>query len=139
MLLSTRPGVRYCGAVGAVTVAMLQRNLVRLYKNFAATSAAMMDASSATLSLNAGIKFVPPARPAGSLPEAAVGESWLTTPINDLALSELAAVSPVDGRYRRGAKSLSGFYSEHGLIRYRIHAEVEYFIALREEPVDLPL
>ncbi|CAK9088749.1 unnamed protein product [Durusdinium trenchii] len=33
-LLSTRPGVRYVGQVGKVTVAMLERNLLRLHKNF---------------------------------------------------------------------------------------------------------
>jgi methylenetetrahydrofolate dehydrogenase (NAD+) len=34
-LLSSRPGVRYVGQVGKVTVAMLERNLLRLYLNFA--------------------------------------------------------------------------------------------------------
>merc|ERR1712151_400327 len=33
-LLSTRPGVRFVGQVGKVTVALLERNLVRLYENF---------------------------------------------------------------------------------------------------------
>lgn len=33
-LLSTRPGVRYVPAVGKVTIAMLERNLMRLYQNF---------------------------------------------------------------------------------------------------------
>jgi len=33
-LLSTRPGVTYVGAVGKVTIAMLERNLLRCYKNF---------------------------------------------------------------------------------------------------------
>lgn len=33
-LLSTRPGVKYMGAVGKVTVAMLMRNLVRVHNNF---------------------------------------------------------------------------------------------------------
>lgn len=33
-LLTTRPGVRYVGQVGKVTVAMLERNLLRLYTNF---------------------------------------------------------------------------------------------------------
>jgi len=33
-LLSTRPGVSYVGAVGKVTIAMLERNLLRCYKNF---------------------------------------------------------------------------------------------------------
>jgi methylenetetrahydrofolate dehydrogenase (NAD+) len=33
-LLSTRPGVSYIGAVGKVTIAMLERNLLRCYHNF---------------------------------------------------------------------------------------------------------
>merc|ERR1712032_290179 len=33
-LLSSRPGVTYVGAVGKVTIAMLERNLLRCYKNF---------------------------------------------------------------------------------------------------------
>lgn len=33
-LLSTRPRVAYVGAVGKVTIAMLERNLLRCYKNF---------------------------------------------------------------------------------------------------------
>lgn len=33
-LLSTRPGVRYVGQVGKVTVAMLERNLLRLHQQF---------------------------------------------------------------------------------------------------------
>eukprot|EP00931_Biecheleriopsis_adriatica_P068532 TRINITY_DN4247_c0_g1_i3.p1 TRINITY_DN4247_c0_g1~~TRINITY_DN4247_c0_g1_i3.p1 ORF type:complete len:363 (-),score=91.49 TRINITY_DN4247_c0_g1_i3:48-1073(-) len=34
MLLATRPGVRYMGQIGKVTVAMLERNLLRLHENF---------------------------------------------------------------------------------------------------------
>jgi methylenetetrahydrofolate dehydrogenase (NAD+) len=33
-LLATRPGVSYVGAVGKVTIAMLERNLLRCYNNF---------------------------------------------------------------------------------------------------------
>merc|ERR1719199_823231 len=33
-LLSSRPGVTYVGAVGKVTIAMLERNLLRCYSNF---------------------------------------------------------------------------------------------------------
>jgi len=33
-LLSSRPGVSYIGAVGKVTIAMLERNLLRCYRNF---------------------------------------------------------------------------------------------------------
>jgi methylenetetrahydrofolate dehydrogenase (NAD+) len=34
LLLATRPGVKYVAQVGKVTVAMLERNLLRLYQNF---------------------------------------------------------------------------------------------------------
>jgi adenylosuccinate lyase len=36
----------------------------------------------------------------------------------------------MDGRYRRNTKDIAEFYSEYGLIRYRTHVEIEYFIAL---------
>jgi len=51
-------------------------------------------------------------------------------PCGDLELSELTAVSPMDGRYRRNTKDIAEYYSEYGLIRYRTHVEIEYFIAL---------
>lgn len=47
----------------------------------------------------------------------------------------LKAVSPVDGRYRRTTASLSDYFSEGALIRYRVLVEVEYFIALCELPL----
>jgi adenylosuccinate lyase len=47
-----------------------------------------------------------------------------------MILSELTAISPIDGRYRRQTNSLAPFFSEFGLIRYRVWVEVEYFIAL---------
>lgn len=45
-------------------------------------------------------------------------------------LNPLTAVSPVDGRYNKTASSLSCYYSESGLIYFRIRVEIEYFIAL---------
>ena len=42
----------------------------------------------------------------------------------------LHAVSPVDGRYRRHTVPLSPYFSEAGLIQYRVRVEVEYLIAL---------
>merc|ERR1719311_1437872 len=51
-------------------------------------------------------------------------------PIGEVELSELSAVSPVDGRYRRSTKQLASYFSEFGLIRYRVHVEIEYFLAL---------
>lgn len=47
-------------------------------------------------------------------------------------LSALTAISPVDGRYRRQVEALAPYFSEFGLIRYRIRIEIEYFIALCE-------
>jgi adenylosuccinate lyase len=50
-------------------------------------------------------------------------------------LSELNAVSPIDGRYRSKTKSLSQYFSEEALIKYRVLVEIEYFIALCEIPL----
>lgn len=50
-------------------------------------------------------------------------------------LTELTAVSPVDGRYRRQTSSLAKYFSEFGLIKYRVTVEIEYFIALCELPL----
>ena len=50
-------------------------------------------------------------------------------------LTELNAVSPIDGRYRSKTKSLSSYFSEEALIRYRVLVEIEYFIALCEIPL----
>jgi adenylosuccinate lyase len=47
-----------------------------------------------------------------------------------MELNKLTALSPVDGRYRSKTESLAGYFSEFGLIRYRVMVEVEYFIAL---------
>jgi len=49
-----------------------------------------------------------------------------------MQLNHLTAISPVDGRYRSKTGDLSPFFSEFGLIRYRVLVEVEYFIALCE-------
>jgi adenylosuccinate lyase len=53
-----------------------------------------------------------------------------------MQLTELNAISPIDGRYRSKTVSLSQFFSEEALIKYRVLVEVEYFIALCE--ADLP-
>ncbi len=53
-----------------------------------------------------------------------------------MPLTPLNAVSPIDGRYRSKTKSLSNYFSEEALIKYRVLVEVEYFIALCQ--ADLP-
>lgn len=50
-------------------------------------------------------------------------------------LSELNAISPIDGRYRSKTAALSGYFSEEALIKYRVLVEIEYFIALCELPL----
>lgn len=49
-----------------------------------------------------------------------------------MELSQLTAISPVDGRYRNKCAILDQYFSEFALIRYRVRVEVEYFIALCE-------
>lgn len=51
------------------------------------------------------------------------------------AFSSLTAISPVDGRYRSKTAELAPYFSEFGLIRYRVLVEVEYFIFLAENKV----
>lgn len=50
-----------------------------------------------------------------------------------MQLSDLTAISPIDGRYRSKVKKLAPYFSEFALIRYRIKVEVLYFIALCEQ------
>lgn len=52
-----------------------------------------------------------------------------------MKLNTLTAISPVDGRYNRHTNTLSTYFSEFGLIKYRVRVEVEYFIALCELPL----
>ncbi len=52
-----------------------------------------------------------------------------------MELDILNAVSPVDGRYRAKSESLSPYFSEYALIKYRVKVEIEYFIWLCEIPL----
>ena len=52
-----------------------------------------------------------------------------------MELSNLTAISPIDGRYRKVTEPLADYFSEYALIRYRVRVEVEYFIALCELPL----
>jgi adenylosuccinate lyase len=52
-----------------------------------------------------------------------------------MTLNELTAISPVDGRYRNKVADLAPFFSEFGLIKYRVLVEVEYFLALAKEGI----
>ncbi|SHK29602.1 adenylosuccinate lyase [Maribacter aquivivus] len=52
-----------------------------------------------------------------------------------MSLNALNAISPIDGRYSSKTKSLSAYFSEEALIKYRVRVEIEYFIALCEIPL----
>ncbi len=47
-----------------------------------------------------------------------------------MQLNQLTAISPVDGRYFSNTQVLAPYFSEFGLIRYRVLVEIEYFISL---------
>ncbi|NQX93133.1 MAG: adenylosuccinate lyase, partial [Flavobacteriales bacterium] len=49
-----------------------------------------------------------------------------------MELNALTAISPADGRYRSHTNPLAPYFSEFGLIKYRVLIEIEYFIALSE-------
>jgi len=55
-------------------------------------------------------------------------------------LSSLTAITPLDGRYASQVDALRPYFSESGLMRYRVQVEVEWLIALAAEPaiVELP-
>ena len=58
-----------------------------------------------------------------------------------VTLTTLTSISPIDGRYFKDTHELSAYFSEFGLIHYRVRIEVEYFLRLTEilpELADFP-
>ncbi|MDP1941063.1 MAG: adenylosuccinate lyase, partial [Gallionella sp.] len=45
-------------------------------------------------------------------------------------LTKLTALSPLDGRYHGKVDGLRSYFSEFGLIRFRVHIEIEWLKAL---------
>ena len=50
-----------------------------------------------------------------------------------LPLTAFTALSPLDGRYEKKVAHLREFFSEFALIKYRVHVEIEWLIALGAE------
>ena len=50
-----------------------------------------------------------------------------------LELTELTAISPIDGRYARHTGTLRELLSEYGLIKFRVLAELRWFQCLASE------
>jgi len=57
--------------------------------------------------------------------------------MTDLPLSELTAVSAIDGRYRNKCSDLAPYFSEYALIRYRTEVEIRWLMQLSDNR-DLP-
>ena len=47
-------------------------------------------------------------------------------------LNDLTSISPIDGRYRSKVEELAPYFSEYGLMHYRVRVEIEYFISLSQ-------
>ena len=50
-------------------------------------------------------------------------------------IKNILSVSPIDGRYSSITESLSNYFSEYALIKYRVYIEIEYFIELTKIPL----
>ena len=50
-----------------------------------------------------------------------------------MELSPLTAIAAIDGRYRKQVQHLDEYFSEYGLIRYRVLVEIEYLFALEKK------
>ncbi|WP_438945598.1 adenylosuccinate lyase [Sediminibacterium sp.] len=50
-----------------------------------------------------------------------------------MELTQLTAISPIDGRYRSKTASLADYFAEYALIKYRVLVEVEYFFFLADQ------
>ncbi|MDB5192773.1 MAG: purB [Segetibacter sp.] len=50
-----------------------------------------------------------------------------------MQLTNLTAISPIDGRYRKQVDHLQEYFSEYALIKYRVFVEVEYFFFLADK------
>ena len=50
-----------------------------------------------------------------------------------MELTALTAISPVDGRYRKQVHHLDEYFSEYGLIKYRVIIEIEYLLFLEQK------
>ncbi len=53
-----------------------------------------------------------------------------------MELNALTAIAPIDGRYRAKTVELARYFSEFGLIKYRVQVEVEYLISLVESGIE---
>ena len=48
-------------------------------------------------------------------------------------MSKLKAISPIDGRYQKQTAALNSYFSEFGLMKYRVLVEIHYFLFLADK------
>ena len=48
-------------------------------------------------------------------------------------MTQLTAISPIDGRYHKQTQPLQQYFSEFALIKYRVLVEVHYFLFLADK------
>ena len=80
-------------------------------------------------------------RTARAWPQACRIRGSLAPPASPCPIeSQLLALSPLDGRYAGKVDALRPIFSEYGLIKARVKVEVEWLLALADEPgiVELP-
>ena len=53
----------------------------------------------------------------------------------DISTEALVAISPIDGRYKANCHSLSNYFSEFALIKFRVEVEIKYLLYLAKEKV----
>src|SRR5215207_8591501 len=50
-----------------------------------------------------------------------------------MELTNLSAISAIDGRYRKQVQHLDEYFSEYALMKYRVFVETEYLLFLAEK------
>lgn len=63
------------------------------------------------------------------------GREFLFLQFETTYMNTLHAISPIDGRYSSKTAELAPYFSEFGLIYYRVRIEIEYFISLVESKI----
>jgi adenylosuccinate lyase len=52
-----------------------------------------------------------------------------------MELNALTSISPIDGRYRKQVHHLDEYFSEYGLMKYRVQVEIQYLLFLENKKI----
>ena len=87
-LLASRPGVRFMGQVGKVTIAMLERNFMRLYQNFAGSQYMNLGADDAMLTLTRAKTTLAPSAHTNGLQAPKASEAEVKKQLSEFRFSQ---------------------------------------------------